>query len=306
MDVILANPRGFCAGVDRAIQTVERAVDLFGTPLYVRHEIVHNKTVVTDLKARGVVFVDELADVPDGAVVVFSAHGVATAVVDEAKRRGLFAIDATCPLVTKVHLEAQKFWREGVHILLVGHAGHVEVLGTMGQVPPEGMTLVENMVQAETVTVPTPDKVAVLTQTTLSVDETKGIFTVLRRRFPALLEPKTDDICYATQNRQDAVKALAEKADAILVVGSKNSSNSNRLKEVAVASGVARAYLVDGPADLAPEMFDGVKTLGITAGASAPEHVVQAVVAAVGATRVETLTTVTEDITFQLPKAVRP
>jgi 4-hydroxy-3-methylbut-2-enyl diphosphate reductase len=176
----------------------------------------------------------------------------------------------------------------------------------MGQVPPQGMTLVENIAQAETVTVPTPDKVAVLTQTTLSVDETKGIFAVLRRRFPALQEPKTDDICYATQNRQDAVKALAQQADAILVVGSKNSSNSNRLKEVAVSSGVTRAYLVDGPADLAPDMFDGVKTLGITAGASAPEHVVQAVVAAVGATRVDTLTTVTEDITFQLPKAVRP
>ncbi|MBI1363061.1 MAG: 4-hydroxy-3-methylbut-2-enyl diphosphate reductase [Proteobacteria bacterium] len=305
MKIILANPRGFCAGVDRAIQTVERALALFGTPLYVRHEIVHNKTVVEDFESRGVVFVEELADVPAGNVVIFSAHGVGKAVVAEAKARGLTAIDATCPLVTKVHMEAARFAREGAHILLIGHAGHVEVLGTLGQVAMDDITLIQTVQDAEAVTIPEGQEVGILTQTTLSVDETRDIMAVLKRRFPHIRIPKKDDICYATQNRQDAVKDLAKQADVVLVVGSKNSSNSARLREVALQAGVRAAYLIDGPQDLTIDMVNGAKVVGITAGASAPEHLVQALVQHLPATSVDTLVTVREDVTFQLPKEVR-
>jgi 4-hydroxy-3-methylbut-2-enyl diphosphate reductase len=305
MKIILANPRGFCAGVDRAIQTVERALEIFGTPLYVRHEIVHNKTVVDDFTRRGVVFVDDLKDVPQGNVVVFSAHGVAKAVVDEAKQRNLTAIDATCPLVTKVHMEAARFAREGAHILLIGHAGHVEVLGTMGQVAPESVTLVQSVADAQTVTVPDADKIGILTQTTLSVDETREIMATLKARFPGIRIPKKDDICYATQNRQDAVKDLAKQADVVLVVGSRNSSNSARLREVALQAGAKAAYLIDGPQDLTADMVASAAVVGITAGASAPEHLVQALVQHLPATEVTHLHTVAEDVTFQLPKEVR-
>jgi len=305
MKILLANPRGFCAGVDRAIQTVDKALDIFGTPLYVRHEIVHNKTVVADFISRGVTFVEDLADVPDGAVVIFSAHGVPKEVVSNAQSRGLTAIDATCPLVTKVHMQAARYVRDRMHILLIGHAGHVEVLGTMGQVTPEDITLIESVADVTALPFAANAPLGVLTQTTLSVDETADIITALKARFSHLHIPKKDDICYATQNRQDAVKELAKQADTVLVIGSKNSSNSNRLREVALKAGAKAAYLIDGPEDLIEDMVKEAKTVGITAGASAPEHLVQAVIQHLPATEVITLSTTEEDIIFQLPKEVR-
>jgi len=274
--IVLANPRGFCAGVDRAIEIVDELLDLYGAPVYVRKEIVHNREVVADFRARGVIFVDELSEVPAGALAVFSAHGVSPAVRDEAVARGLRVVDATCPLVSKVHLEALRFAREGLFLLLVGHGGHDEVVGTLGHVPG-GIALVEDAAQAETVHVPDPGRVALITQTTLGVDETKDIIAVLRRRFPALREPARSDICYATTNRQAAVKELAARSQIVVVVGSENSSNSLRLRDVAQAEG-ARAYLVDDPELVRAEWFADVQRIGVTAGASSSEALVQRVV----------------------------
>ena len=301
MKLLLASPRGFCAGVDRAVKTVERSLALYGAPIYVRHEIIHNQTVVDDFAARGVVFVDELSDVPDDALVIFSAHGVPRRVVEEAEERGLVFIDATCPLVTKVHTEAKAFHRRGFHILLVGHKGHVEVEGTMGQVPPEHVTLVETPHEARTVTPPQTDHLAVLTQTTLSVDETNESIAILKERFPTLVTPKKGDICYATQNRQNAVKKMAAEADVVLVVGSPASSNSNRLVETALRYGAKNAYLIDGPQDLTDSMTAQAKTIGLTAGASAPEEVVQSVIAALEPTDVIDIIGAEEKMHFNLP-----
>lgn len=305
MNLLFANPRGFCAGVDRAVKTVEHALEMFDEPVYVRHEIIHNKTVVDDFKRQGVTFIEDIADVPDGAVLIFSAHGVATAVVEEAQARDLEIIDATCPLVTKVHVEARAFHKKGYHILLVGHVGHVEVAGTAGQVPKSAVTLVEGTKAAQTVEVENPDKLAVLTQTTLSVDETKTILDVLKARFPNIVMPKKGDICYATQNRQDAVKALAKEVDVVLVVGSTASSNSNRLRETALEYGAKRAYLIEGPADLTTEMTEGAKHVGLTAGASAPENVVQAVAKALKPDHIRELKVRDEDVVFNLPQKLR-
>jgi len=275
--ILLASPRGFCAGVDRALEIVQRALEMFGPPVYVRHEIVHNKHVVARLKGQGVVFVEELSEVPDGAVTIFSAHGVSKAVREEAAQRPLHMIDATCPLVTKVHLEVHRLARQGYEILLIGHDGHPEVQGTMGQLPGGKIHLVKSPEEAERIQVSDPDKVAYVTQTTLSLDETEETVSVLRRRFPSLRGPARDDICYATQNRQNTVKALLKQIDILLVIGSKNSSNSNRLVEVARSHGVP-GYLFDEPSEMEPKWFDGVKTVGLTAGASAPEDLVQATV----------------------------
>ena len=274
--VLLAKPRGFCAGVVRAVDIVDLALEMYGPPVYVRHEIVHNKYVVRDFESRGVVFVDEIAEVPDDSIVIFSAHGIPPSVRFEAASRGLRSIDATCPLVTKVHNEAMRYEREGYHILLVGHAGHVEVEGTMGHVP-ESVTLVQTEEQAEVVEVPDPQKVAFLTQTTLSVDDVSDILAVLRRRFPDIVGPAKDDICYATQNRQDAVKRMAPEVDAIFVVGAPNSSNSNRLVDVAQAAGVP-AYLVQTKDEIVDDWLEGVEVAGVTAGASAPETLVMDIV----------------------------
>jgi len=274
--VLLARPRGFCAGVERAVDIVDFALRLYGPPVYVRHEIVHNQYVVRDFEARGVVFIDEISEVPDGSLVIYSAHGIPPGVRGEANSRGLKTIDATCPLVTKVHHEALRYVDEGYHILLVGHAGHVEVEGTMGHVPGH-VTLVQTVDEAEVVEVPDPNRVAFLTQTTLSVDDVAGILAVLRRRFPDIIGPAKDDICYATQNRQVAVKAMSSRVDAIFVVGAPNSSNSNRLVEVAKASGVP-AYLVQSRAEIRSEWLDGIDTVGVTAGASAPEALVRDIV----------------------------
>ena len=305
MQVILANPRGFCAGVDRAIDIVERALQLHGAPIYVRHEVVHNKYVVDDLRAKGAVFVEELAEVPEGATVVFSAHGVSQAIRREAHARKLRVFDATCPLVTKVHVEVAKMqdgWRE---IIMIGHAGHPEVEGTMGQV--EGnMYLVESVEEAERLQVKDPENLAFVTQTTLSVDDARAITEALRRRFPNIIGPKKDDICYATQNRQDAVKAMAAQCDVVIVVGSPNSSNSNRLREVAANLGIP-AYMLDNAADLKPEWVEGKEVVGVTAGASAPEVLVQAVIArlnSLGAGSVRELEGIAERVTFPLPKAL--
>ncbi|MEO1767979.1 4-hydroxy-3-methylbut-2-enyl diphosphate reductase [Thiobacter aerophilum] len=277
MQVILANPRGFCAGVDRAIEIVERALERFGAPIYVRHEVVHNRFVVENLKARGAVFVDELSEVPTGATVIFSAHGVSRAVREEAAARGLRVFDATCPLVTKVHVEVARMHAAGKEIIMIGHQGHPEVEGTMGQAEG-GMYLVESPEDVAQLTVKDPDNLAFVTQTTLSVDDAAKIIEALRARFPQIQGPKKDDICYATQNRQDAVKRLAAECDVVIVVGSKNSSNSNRLREVAENLG-ATAFLVDSAADLNAAWFAGAKRVGLTAGASAPEALVQEVVA---------------------------
>jgi 4-hydroxy-3-methylbut-2-enyl diphosphate reductase len=277
MKVFLANPRGFCAGVHRAIEIVERALALFGPPVYVRHEVVHNRFVVEALRAKGAVFVEELDAIPDGAIVIFSAHGVSRAVRAEAERRGLRVFDATCPLVTKVHAEVARHRRQGREVILIGHAGHPEVEGTMGQADG-GIHLVETVEDVERLEVSDPERLAYVTQTTLSVDDTARIVARLRARFPAILGPKKDDICYATQNRQDAVKRLAQECEVVLVVGSPESSNSNRLCEVAAAHG-ARAYLIDGPDDIRPAWLEGVSRLGLTAGASAPETLVQQVLA---------------------------
>lgn len=280
MQVLLANPRGFCAGVDRAIDIVERALELFGPPIYVRHEVVHNRYVVDRLRARGAVFVDELSDVPTGATVIFSAHGVSSAVVDEATSRGLNVFDATCPLVTKVHMEVQRYAREERDVILIGHQGHPEVEGTMGRFDASfggHIHLVESVADVERLAVRDPGRLAFVTQTTLSVDDTTEIVTALRKRFPTLATPRKEDICYATQNRQDAVKKLLEQCDVLLVVGSRTSSNSNRLRELADRAGMP-GYLIDGPDDLRREWFAGKSAVGVTAGASAPELLVQQVV----------------------------
>jgi 4-hydroxy-3-methylbut-2-enyl diphosphate reductase len=300
--LLLAKPRGFCAGVDRAIDVVNVALELYPGPVYVRKEIVHNVHVVNDLRAKGAIFVDELDEVPDGATVIFSAHGVSPEVRARAAARGLKVIDATCPLVTKVHHEAVRFAREGRPIVLVGHQGHDEVVGTMGHAP-EHIQLIGSAEEAETLRVADPDRVAVITQTTLSLDDTSTVVDVLRRRFPSIEAPARDDICYATQNRQVAVKALARRVPVILVIGSKNSSNSNRLAEVAQAAG-ARAYLIDDISQIDPAWLQGVECLGITAGASAPEHLVDEVVCffrARGATDIEEVEAITEEVSFALP-----
>ncbi|MGC6484783.1 MAG: 4-hydroxy-3-methylbut-2-enyl diphosphate reductase [Candidatus Puniceispirillales bacterium] len=304
----LATPRGFCAGVDRAVRIVEVALEKFGSPVYVRHEIVHNRHVVDGLAAKGAVFVKELDEVPEGAPVVFSAHGVAKAVVAEADARRMIAVDATCPLVTKVHIEAHRHVREGCHILLIGHAGHPEVEGTMGQVPPGTMTLIETPEDAETVMPPEGMEVAFATQTTLSVDDTAEMVGILKRRFPEMKGPRGEDICYATTNRQQAVKAIAEGADLVLVVGAQNSSNSKRLVEVALRAGASEAMLIADADALDHALIDKAGVIGLSAGASAPEVLVEGVIAAISArhdTRVEEVETVREDITFNLPAALR-
>jgi 4-hydroxy-3-methylbut-2-enyl diphosphate reductase len=305
MEVLLANPRGFCAGVDRAIEIVERALKLHGAPIYVRHEVVHNKYVVDDLRAKGAVFVEDLAEVPQGATVVFSAHGVSQAVRRHADARKLNVFDATCPLVTKVHVEVGKMHDGRREIVMIGHAGHPEVEGTMGQVA-SGMYLVESIADVERLQVKDADNLAFVTQTTLSVDDARAITDALRRRFPSIIGPKKDDICYATQNRQDAVKALAKHCEVLIVVGSPNSSNSNRLREVAANLGVP-AYMLDNADDLQPEWVSGKSKVGVTAGASAPEILVRAVIerlTALGAVSVRELEGIPERVTFPLPKAL--
>jgi 4-hydroxy-3-methylbut-2-en-1-yl diphosphate reductase len=301
--VLLAAPRSFCAGVERAIEIVEHALEQRGRPVYVRKQIVHNAHVVADLETRGAVFVDELAQVPPGSTVVFSAHGVSPAVRTEAGERDLRVIDATCPLVTKVHTEARRFAARGDTVLLIGHAGHEEVEGTLGEAP-DHTVLVEDVAQAWTVTVPDPERVSYLTQTTLAVDETKEILGVLRSRFPFLKGPASDDICYATTNRQQSLSSVAEKSDLVLVIGSTNSSNSVRLVELARRAGT-QAHLIDDAGDIRPEWLDGVLTVGVTAGASAPPELVDEVVAALGPVRVLEHRTATEDIKFTLPSSVR-
>jgi len=300
--VLLAKPRGFCAGVDRAIDVVNMALQLFGSPVYVRKEIVHNKYVIRSLAAKGAVFVDELEEIPAGAVAIFSAHGVSPEVRARAAAKNLKVIDATCPLVTKVHLEAARYAREERSIILVGHAGHDEVIGTMGEVPGQ-IQLVGSVEEAERVHVPDPERVAVTTQTTLGVDDANVIIEVLRRRFPKLMAPPKDDICYATENRQRAVKLLAEEADLVLVLGSDNSSNSRRLREVAEGAG-AKAFLIDAASEINPAWLEGVECVAITAGASAPEYLVQQVVAyfrSLGVEQVEEVAVVEEKVTFLLP-----
>jgi 4-hydroxy-3-methylbut-2-en-1-yl diphosphate reductase len=305
--LFLAAPRGYCAGVDRAVQTVERALELYGPPVYVRKEIVHNKHVVEQLRARGAVFVEELDDsIPEGAVTVFSAHGVSPAVHGDAAQRGLRTIDATCPLVTKVHREALKFAAEGYTIVLIGHSGHEEVEGTMGEAP-EAIVLVETEQDVDDLEVADPDKVAYISQTTLSVDETRAIIGRLRERFPKITGPRTDDICYATTNRQAAVKQMAPLCDLVLVIGSRNSSNSNRLVEVAREYGAA-SYLIDNEAQVPESWLEGARVVGITSGASAPEELVQRLVAFFrdrGTTEVEEFRVVQEDVRFMLPKTIR-
>ncbi len=306
MDVHLANPRGFCAGVDRAIAIVEQALAQHGAPIYVRHEVVHNRTVVEDLKRKGAVFVDELDQVPRGATVVFSAHGVSKAVQADAVARGLTVFDATCPLVTKVHVEIAKMREHGREIVMIGHAGHPEVEGTMGQCDG-GVHLVESVADVERLDVVDPQKLAYVTQTTLSVDDAAGIVEALRRRFPAIVGPKKDDICYATQNRQDAVKVLAQTVDVVIVVGSPNSSNSNRLREVAANRGVP-AYMVDTADQLDPSWVAGRKHVGVTAGASAPEVLVRDVISrlrALGAGAVSEVAGTVERVVFPLPTGLR-
>jgi 4-hydroxy-3-methylbut-2-enyl diphosphate reductase len=305
VEVLLAKPRGFCAGVDRAIAIVERALELHGAPIYVRHEIVHNKFVVDDLRAKGAVFVEELEEVPSGATVIFSAHGVALDVRREADARGLKVFDATCPLVTKVHVEVAKMREGGREVVMIGHQGHPEAEGTMGQ-SQTGMYLVESEADVAALDVANPDRIAYVTQTTLSVDDAQVIVDALRARFPAIIGPKKDDICYATQNRQDAVKFMARQCDLVIVVGSPNSSNSNRLREVAQSRGI-EAYMVDNASQLKPEWIAGRHRIGVTAGASAPEVLVQAVIAKLndlGAARVTQLAGIQENVSFPLPKGL--
>ena len=305
--IMLANPRGFCAGVDRAINIVERALELFGAPIYVRHEVVHNKFVVDNLRAKGAVFIEELADVPPGATLIYSAHGVSKAVQQEAAERGFRVFDATCPLVTKVHREVARLDEHGYQIIMIGHAGHPEVEGTMGQLPPGSMLLVETAADVAALEVRNPDKLAHVSQTTLSVDETKEIIVALRARFPNIRSPHKEDICYATTNRQEAVKQLAAASDVVVVVGSPNSSNSNRLREVAAQHGVD-AYMVDNAGYLKKEWFAGKERVGITAGASAPEVLVQEVVDTVHGWGFETVREgegEEESIVFVLPKELR-
>jgi 4-hydroxy-3-methylbut-2-enyl diphosphate reductase len=310
MKIFLANPRGFCAGVDRAIEIVERAIKLFGQPIYVRHEVVHNRYVVDRLRVLGAVFVDELDEVPDGGTVIFSAHGVARAVQNEAACRALTVFDATCPLVTKVHMEVTRYAQDAREVILIGHAGHPEVEGTMGQFDASlggAIFLVEAPDDVAKLHIKNPDRLAFVTQTTLSVDDTARVIDALRARFPALQGPAHDDICYATQNRQDAVKELVTQCDVLIVVGSQASSNSNRLREIAANSGV-RGYLVDGPQDLRAEWFTGCAAVGVTAGASAPELLVEQVVAQLrvwGGEAIEEAPGRAEHVVFTLPKALR-
>jgi len=302
----LAAPRGYCAGVDRAVQTVERALELYGPPVYVRKEIVHNKHVVEQLRERGAIFVDQETEVPEGQTVVFSAHGVAPGVHVQSAERGLKTIDATCPLVTKVHVEAKKFAAEGHTIVLIGHAGHEEVEGTMGEAP-ENIVLVETVEDVDRLEVEDPNRIAHISQTTLAVDETRAIIVRLRERFPNIVGPRTDDICYATTNRQMAVRQMAGKCDLVLVIGSQNSSNSNRLVEVARDHG-ADSYLIDNETQVHEEWLEGKRVVGITSGASAPEELVQRLVAFFrerGTTDVEEFEVVQEDVRFMLPKAIR-
>lgn len=304
-EILLAEPRGFCAGVDRAIEIVERALQKFGAPIYVRHEIVHNTYVVNDLKAKGAIFIEDLAEVPPGATLVFSAHGVSKAVRNEAAERGFSIFDATCPLVTKVHVEVAKLFKEGYEFIMIGHKGHPEVEGTMGQLN-EGIYLVEEAEDVERVQVRNPDKLAVVTQTTLSVDDAAEIQAAVKRRFPNVREPKQQDICYATQNRQDAVKVLAPQVDVVIVVGSQTSSNSKRLREVSIRKGTP-SYMVDQPDDLQPEWFEGKVRVGLTAGASAPDILVQQVIErlkALGAVSVRRMEGVQETVRFPLPKGL--
>ena len=310
MKILLANPRGFCAGVDRAIDIVERAIELFGAPIYVRHEVVHNRYVVDRLRNMGAVFVEDLSEVPADATVIFSAHGVSRAVQDEARGRGLKVFDATCPLVTKVHMEVSRYAREGRDVVLIGHEGHPEVEGTMGQFDAAfggRILLVETPADVEHLEVRDPSQLAFVTQTTLSVDDTQLVVDALRRRFPELANPRKEDICYATQNRQDAVKQLVERCDLILVVGSPTSSNSNRLREIAEKAGIP-GYLIDGPEDLQREWFEGRKAVGVTAGASAPEVLVERVVARIrewGGDAPVNLTGQQESVVFSLPRELR-
>jgi 4-hydroxy-3-methylbut-2-en-1-yl diphosphate reductase len=310
MDIKLANPRGFCAGVDRAIDIVNRAIEVHGAPIYVRHEVVHNKFVVDDLRAKGAVFVDELDEIPDDVIVIFSAHGVSQAVQNEARRRSLKVFDATCPLVTKVHLEVVKYSDEGMECVLIGHAGHPEVEGTMGQYDRSRggeIYLVENEQDVHNLRVQNPDKLAFVTQTTLSMDDTARVIDALREKFPAIAGPRKDDICYATQNRQDAVKQLAMESDLVLVVGSVSSSNSNRLRELAEHCG-CRAYLIDGPEDIQAEWLAQATSIGITAGASAPDVLVRDVIGKLvdlGANAPQELEGVVENVRFSLPKELR-
>lgn len=304
-EILLAQPRGFCAGVDRAIEIVERAINLYGAPIYVRHEIVHNAYVVNDLRQKGAIFVEDLAEVPDGGTVIFSAHGVSKAIRGEAERRGLRVFDATCPLVTKVHMEVAKMRADGFEIIMVGHKGHPEVEGTMGQTG-EGMHLVEDVADVNRLKVVRPDRLSVVTQTTLSVDDAAEVLGALRERFPDIREPKKQDICYATQNRQDAVKFMAPRCDLVIVVGSPNSSNSNRLREVAERYGIP-SYMVDDPSQIDPEWIVGKRRIGITAGASAPEVLAQAVIGRLrelGASSVHALEGVEENVTFPLPRGL--
>jgi 4-hydroxy-3-methylbut-2-enyl diphosphate reductase len=302
-EIVLANPRGFCAGVDRAIIIVEQALEKFGAPIYVRNEVVHNKFVVGQLRDKGAIFVDDLEKIPAGSIVIFSAHGVSKAVRAEAESRGLTAFDATCPLVTKVHIEVAKMRKDGLEIIMIGHKGHPEVEGTMGQ-SEAGMYLVETPEDVTALNVADPDKLAYVTQTTLSVDDATQVINALKTRFPNIKAPKSDDICYATQNRQDAVKIMAKDCDLVIIVGSPNSSNSNRLREVAKNQGV-EAYMVDNASHLQASWLQGKKKIGISAGASAPEVLVQEVIAALknmGANQVEELQGVVENVVFQLPK----
>ena len=307
LTIVLASPRGFCAGVDRAIHIVEAAIEKYGAPVYVRHEIVHNRFVVDSLKAKGAVFVDELTEVPDGVPVVFSAHGVPKAVPAAAEARGLAYLDATCPLVTKVHREAEFHHLQGRQIIMIGHKGHPEVIGTMGQVPDGTVLLVESAADAEAVAPADPDRVAYITQTTLSVDDTTAIVEVLRRRFPAMVGPRKDDICYATTNRQLAVKTIAPACDAVMVIGAPNSSNSKRLVEVAVRSGCDRSILVQRAADIDWDGLGGIGRLGVTAGASAPEVLVEEVIAAARQrfdVTIEEIKVKDETVSFKLPEAL--
>jgi 4-hydroxy-3-methylbut-2-enyl diphosphate reductase len=304
-EILLAQPRGFCAGVDRAIEIVERALQQFGAPIYVRHEIVHNAYVVDDLRNKGAIFIEELDDVPAGNTLVFSAHGVSKAVREEAESRGLKIFDATCPLVTKVHVEVAKMRKQGCEIIMIGHAGHPEVEGTMGQAE-EGMHLVETVADVATLQVANPDLVAYVSQTTLSVDDTADIIAALKNRFPQIIEPKKGDICYATTNRQEAVKFLAPQVEVVVVVGSPNSSNSNRLREVAEKKGTP-AYMVDNAGQVDPQWIAGKRRIGVTAGASAPEVLVQSVIdrlKELGAASVRPLEGVEENVTFPLPKGL--
>jgi 4-hydroxy-3-methylbut-2-enyl diphosphate reductase len=304
--ILIANPRGFCAGVDRAITIVERALEKFGAPIYVRHEVVHNRFVVDSLRAKGAVFIEDLAEVPAGATLIYSAHGVPQSVREESERRGLNVFDATCPLVTKVHVEVKKMRAEGLEIVMIGHRGHPEVEGTMGQ-SPDGMYLVETPADVAKLEVRDPERLAYVTQTTLSVDDAARVVDALRDRFPSIRGPKKDDICYATQNRQDAVKKLARECDLVIVVGSPNSSNSNRLREVAAQAGIA-AHMVDNAAEIDPAWLAGKARVGVTAGASAPEVLVQGVVQrlqALGANGVGLQAGIEESVNFPLPKGLQ-